>query len=151
MYFCQWWTRACSRYTHNNLQPQKWPTAPYCQSTPPTTSVCSHSLVGLHKCSASISECQWVPLFCAEKSKDTPLPQAHFCVRHRCVRLTAPLLPPVTQPQNVMGYWWEGSMLTAMPPAFTSDIMGQHHTASHYFWSSPCTLETSITSKNNQQ
>mgnify|MGYP001855813828 CR=1 FL=1 len=26
-----------------------------------------------------------------------------------------------------MGYWWEGSAPTAVPPASTSDIMGQHN------------------------
>jgi len=38
-----------------------------------------------------------------------------------------PLLPSVTQQQNVMEYLWEGSISTAMPPTFASDIMGQHN------------------------
>ena len=35
--------------------------------------------------------------------------------------------PSVTQQQNVMGYWQEGSTFTAIPPTSTSDVMGQHH------------------------
>jgi len=38
---------------------------------------------------------------------------------------TAPLLPSVTQQQNVMKYWWEGSTFTAITRS-ASDIMGQH-------------------------
>jgi len=26
-----------------------------------------------------------------------------------------------------MGYWWEGSTSTAIPPTFTSDVVGQHN------------------------
>lgn len=37
--------------------------------------------------------------------------------------MTAPLLPSVTQQQNLM----EGSTTTALPPASTSDIVGQHN------------------------
>ena len=39
---------------------------------------------------------------------------------------TAPLLPSVTQQQNVMGCWCEGSTTTATPPTSTSDIVIQH-------------------------
>jgi len=40
---------------------------------------------------------------------------------------TVPLLPSVTWQQNIMGYWWEGSTSTAIPPTFVSDIVGQHN------------------------
>jgi len=39
---------------------------------------------------------------------------------------TSPLLPSVTQQQNVMGYWWKSSASTAIPPTPASDIAGQH-------------------------
>jgi len=32
---------------------------------------------------------------------------------------TVPLLPSVTQQQNVTGYWWEGSTSTAILPTST--------------------------------
>ena len=37
---------------------------------------------------------------------------------------TGPLLPSVTQQQNVAEYCWKGSAFTAMPPPSASDIMG---------------------------
>ena len=40
---------------------------------------------------------------------------------------TAPLLPSVTQQQNVMEYWWEGSTSTAIAPTFASGVIGQYH------------------------
>ena len=38
---------------------------------------------------------------------------------------TAPLLPSVTQQQNVREYWWEDSASTAIPPTSTSNVVGQ--------------------------
>ena len=35
----------------------------HCWNTPSTASLCSHPLFGLQKCSASISECHWLPFF----------------------------------------------------------------------------------------
>ena len=40
---------------------------------------------------------------------------------------TAPLLPSVTWRQCVMGYWWEGSASTAIPPTSASDVVGQQN------------------------
>ena len=40
---------------------------------------------------------------------------------------TAPLLPSVTQQQNIMTCWWEGSTSIAIPPISISDIVGQHN------------------------
>ena len=45
------------------------------------------------------------------------------------IQSECPLLPSVTQQQNTMGYWWEGSASTAVPPTSASDIVGQHHQA----------------------
>ena len=50
---------------------------------------------------------------------------------------TAPLLPSVTRQQHVTECWWQGLATTAIPPAFTPDVAGQH-TQIYYFWSSPC-------------
>jgi len=38
------------------------------RNAPPTASLCSHPLFGLHKHSASVDECQWVPLFVQRNS-----------------------------------------------------------------------------------
>jgi len=40
---------------------------------------------------------------------------------------TAPPLPSVTQQQNVMQHWREGSISAAIPPTFAFDTVGQHH------------------------
>ena len=40
---------------------------------------------------------------------------------------TAPLLPSVTQQQNVMQHWREGSISAAIPPTSTSDGVGQQN------------------------
>lgn len=48
----------------------------------------------------------------------------HFHVRCHFFQ-TAPLMPSVTQQQNVMEYWWESSAAT--PPTFTSDTVGQNN------------------------
>ena len=99
----------------------------HCQNVSPINSLCSHPLFGLHKCSASINECQWVLFFShVEEVSSTCLLHIHFHSRwHFCQ--TAPLLPPVTQQQNVTEYWQEDSTSTAIPPTSTSDNLGQHN------------------------
>ena len=93
----------------------------HCWNTPPTTSLCSHLQVGLHK-----SECQWMSFLPHGRIQwytiaSYSLPcQTPFCQ-------TAPLLPSVIQLQHVTGYWWEGSTSTAIPLASDYDFMGQHH------------------------
>ena len=94
--------------------------------SPPTSSLCSHPLLGLHQHSASISECQWV-LFTLQGGirlhiiASSALPyQMPFCQ-------TVPLLPSVTSQQNVMEYWQEGSASTAITPTPASEIVGQHN------------------------
>lgn len=41
--------------------------------------------------------------------------------------MTAPLLPSVTQKQDVMEYWWEVSDSALISPTTTSYVMGQHN------------------------
>ena len=92
----------------------------------PTTSLCSHAPPGLQKRSESISRCHWLPFFPHGGIKghtvasSTLLWQTPFC--H-----AGPLLPRVTRQQNGTEYWWEGSASAAIPPPFTSDVVGQHN------------------------
>ena len=93
---------------------------------PPTASPCSHPLLGFHKHSASIHECQWVPFFLHGGIQGHPFtPCTLPCQMLICH--TAPLLPSVAQQQNVMEYWWEGSTSAAIPPTSASDVVGQHN------------------------
>ena len=81
----------------------------HCWNTTPRTSLCRHPLFGLHKCSASISECQWMPLILHGGIQwytfaSCTLPfQIPVCQPD-------PLLPTVTKQQNVMEYWWRLSL-----------------------------------------
>ena len=96
-----------------------------CWNTPPTTSLCLHPLFGLHQCSASISKCQWVPLFLREGIHwHTFASYARPCQTPFC--RTAPLLPCVTQQQHVTECWREGSASTAITPTAVSDIISLH-------------------------
>jgi len=76
----------------------------HCWNAPPTASLCSHSLFGLHNHSASVDECQWISFFLhggihLHTFASWALPcQIPF-------RWTAPLLPSVT---HTSVYWWEG-------------------------------------------
>jgi len=47
----------------------------------------SHSLFGLHKHSASIDECYWVPFFSVEELKSSALLPLHFSISCHFVRL----------------------------------------------------------------
>jgi len=92
----------------------------------PTASVCSHLLFGLCKHSASINECQWVQFFPHERIQwHTFSPSMLLCQIPFCQ--TVPLLPSVTQKQNVTEYWREDSTSTAIPPISASDVMDQHN------------------------
>ena len=80
-----------------------------------TASLCSQPMLGLHICSGSIDECQWVPFF------------LHRGIQfHPFASYGLPLLPPVTQHQNAMEYWWEGSTSTVVLPTSATDVVGQH-------------------------
>ena len=89
-------------------------------------SLCWHPLFGVHKRSARVDECQWVPFSLHggiqwHTSASYALPcQIPFCQ-------TAFLLPSVTRQQHVTGYWQEGSTSTAVPPTSTSDVTGQQN------------------------
>lgn len=95
---------------------QRWPTQ-HCWNAPPTASLSSHSLFGLHKCSASTNECRWLPF--------SPHGGIHFtCLLHPCFSVrrhfvSAPLLLSVPQQPKVTEFWGEGSTPTAIPLTFT--------------------------------
>ena len=86
-------------------------------NAPPTASPCLHSLFGLHKCPASLNECQRLTFFLnggiqCHSFASSALPcQTLFC-QPFCFAL---LLPSVTRQQNGMEYWWEDSTSTAIP------------------------------------
>ena len=90
--FLQWWTRAlhftlwqlCTAFQNVACLSL----CCHCWNTPPTASLCTYPLFGLHKHSESIDECQWVPFFfCMEEFSDTPLLHPHFHARRHFVRL----------------------------------------------------------------
>ena len=91
----------------------------------PSTLLRSHPLFS-YKCSPSVDECQWVPFF-----PHGGIQWYTFALSRLLCQLlswqSVPLLLSVTQQQNVMEYWWEGSASTAIPPSYTSDAVGQHY------------------------
>jgi len=66
----------------------------------------------------TINEHPWIELFLCEELYTVAL-CALPCQ-------TAPLLLSVTQQQNIMEYWWEGSSLTTLLLASTFDAVDQH-------------------------
>jgi hypothetical protein len=92
----------------------------HCRNELPTASLCSHPLFDLHKRSASVNECQCVHI---EEFNDTRLLRMHFHVRHHFARL---LLCCSHMATKLTNYWQEGSSSTAIPPASTSKVVGQH-------------------------
>jgi len=123
MHFQQWGTKAYMLYSTkyalpevNNSRCQR------CWNALTTTSLCCHPLVGLHECTASVNECQWVQLFLHGGTQfHTFASYALSCQMSFCQN--APLLPSVNQQQNVMEYWWEGSSSTVITPTSSSDIV----------------------------
>ena len=130
MHFHQQRTTACMLHLSKSMWlPRTWLVFHVTITTaemhhPPLTVL--HPLFGLHQCSASMNECHGCHFFHMEEFSDTPLLHTHFHVRLRSVRPSA-LLPSVTQQQNVMAYWWEGSTSTAIPPTSIPDIVGQYN------------------------
>lgn len=57
------------------------------------------------------------------------------------VLLDCPFAAICRMATNMMKYLWESSAFTAIPPTHIPDIVGQHNERSHYFWSSPHTLQ----------
>ena len=52
----------------------------------------------------------------------------HLCFMcQTALHQTVPLLPSVTELQNAMECWQEGSTSTAIPPPFAFDTMGLHN------------------------
>jgi len=71
---------------------------------PPTTSLCSHPLFGLHKHSTGINECQWVQFFPHGGIQwNTFFLYAHPCQTPFCQ--TAPPRPSIADQQNVAEYF----------------------------------------------
>ena len=93
----------------------------HCCDALPTTSLCSHPLFGLHKCSASTDECQRVSFFLHRRIQLHTFASSAFQYQMSFCQ-TAPLLPSVTRQQHGMEYWWEGSASAAITP--TSDSVG---------------------------
>jgi len=91
-----------------------------------------HLLFGLHKHSASVDMCRWVPFFlhggipfhtCASST----------CPCHALLYQTAPLLPSVTLQQNLIEDYWEGSTSSEIPPvASWANVIRRY-----CFWNSP--------------
>jgi len=98
----------------------------HCWNAPPTASLCSHPLSGLHKHSASIKECHWVPLFSAWRNSVT-----HFkCFI--CSSMSDAILSECPSAANCHtastcnGILVGGSASTAIPPTSTSGVVGLH-------------------------
>ena len=67
----------------------------HCWNTPPTALLCSHPLFCLHKCSASVNECHWVPFFLHRGIQCHPFTSSTLpCQMLLCQ--SAPLLPCVS-------------------------------------------------------
>jgi len=122
MHFQQWWIRSCmlhlpapTKVTHHH----------HCWTALATASQCLHLLFGLHKCSASVSECQRVPFFpwsnsiTYKKDKVRAIRQLFFVI-FEVFQLSNPMIhtamsgailsnwPSVAQQWNVMKYCQEG-------------------------------------------
>jgi len=76
---------------------------------------------------STLNKHQWMStgaiFFCMKNS----VPHLCFLCTSMSGTCQTPLLPPVSQPQNVTEYWWEGSASTAIPPTLASDVVGQHN------------------------
>ena len=98
----------------------------HCWNPPPTASLCQDPLLGLHKYSASVNECQWVPLFLHGGIQFHIFASYAFpCQTPFCQ--TAPLRPSTAQWWSVMEYWQEVSTPTTITPTSTSDVIAQNH------------------------
>jgi len=96
----------------------------HCFKAPPTISLRSQPLFGLHRCSASVDEYQQM-LFFPHEGTQWYLFSSYALPCQTPLCQTAPLLPSVSQPQNVMEYWWEGLISAAVSPTSISDVVNQ--------------------------
>ena len=67
----------------------------HCWNAPPTASLCSRLLFDLHRCSASVDKCQWVPSF--------PCGGVQFHTFASYVQNSTPTVIPPTSALNVVG------------------------------------------------
>ena len=63
---------------------------------------------------------------CMEEFCDAPSLHTHLHVGHYFFQI-APMLPSVTQQQNVAEHWWEGSAAIIIPPTSASDVRDQYN------------------------
>ena len=103
----------------------------HCWNAPPTTSLCSHPLFGLHKGSASVNECQWVSFFSAWRNS-----LIYLCFIHTSVSDTTLSDCPSAAVCSTATEC-NGILVRRFSLYFhsTSDIMGQHKIGSITFWS----------------
>ena len=89
----------------------------HCWNAPPTTSLCSHPLLGLQKHSKVLMTVNGRHSF------------LHGGIKWHAFAIYALLFqtPCVIQQQYMMGYQWEGSTSTAIPPTSTPDGIGQQN------------------------
>ena len=104
---------------------------------PPTTSLCSHALFGLHNLSASADQCQWVTFFSLWRNSVPPLCFISPSVSDAIYRV--PLCCHLSWQQSITGYRWEGCSSTAIPPTSASrHCEPTEQNRGHYFQSNPC-------------
>ena len=120
MHFCQLWTKACMSCSYNPVPVVV--TTVWCPQT-----FSNYQLKSMGKI--------WGIQFRIFSSYTFP------CQMQCCQ--TFPLLPSVTQQQNGMEHWWEGSTSTSTPPTPTSDIVDQQNRR-QYFQSSPHTKKIAL-------
>ena len=77
--------------------------------------------VCFYKCSESINKCHWVQFFLHGGIQWHTL-ASYTLPCQMSFSQTAPLLPPITRRQNIMEYWWEGSISTAISLTITADV-----------------------------
>jgi len=115
---------ACNLHQHKQ---QKWPAV-----TDATAETQHHLLIVLTSTVWTLymfSKCQWMSLSAIFSSWRNSV--THLCFI--CASMpddifqTVPLLPSVTQQQNVTEYWHECSISTAISPTSASNVMGQHN------------------------
>jgi len=129
-------------HTSNDLHQQKCPTAMVTTAETHHPALrCSYPLFGLHRHSASIDECQWMPLFLHGGIQwHTFSPYTLPCQTPFCQ--SAPLLPSVTRAQNGIGYWFSLYCHATNICLWSCGPTSQNR--KHCFWSSPHKLKSRL-------